>query len=62
MRKHNDDTIRVSDVRNVSGVSRVSAMSGVTEGSKWTSGNFVNLRGSLRELLIILSKSAKIYL
>ena len=59
MRKHNDDTIRVSDVRNVSGVS---AMSGVTEGSKWTSGDFVNPRGRLRELLIILSKSAKIYL
>ena len=59
MRKHNDDTIRVSDVRNVSGVS---AMSGVTEGSKWTSGDFVNLRGRLREPLIILFKSAKIYL
>ena len=56
MRKPKDDTICVSDVRNVSESLRSLRHVRVIEGG----GDFVNLRGRLREPLIILFKS-KIY-
>ena len=56
MRKPKDDTVRVSDVRNVSLCLRSLRHVRVIEGG----GDFVNLRGRLTEPLIILFKS-KIY-